>query len=920
MHPVTMRFMTPAAEQDFLRFRTTGRVAIVCATFAAHFVVYAVWFVESPGLSVASLIVAHLLGLLAEIAFVACSRPTSIGEMAARAARHERISAAAILVANVVRGATTASRIRQRCGASLSRAEYRRCASPDDFPSFLAVATVMIAPRLTYIVPSNLLVTVVYVLSTNLSYMHFDPIDYVSDSLVLGGYMLGLGVAAWVKERRERAFFLTIVELQRASAALDKQREAIRAVLATALPAPLLHDGALSAQGVAHHSMHATVAVTDIYGFSAWSTWHLEVHVVHILHAVMAVYDIVVSTHAGVERAMTYGDSYVVCCGLLEPHDGHADAVMRCADELGLAARSVSRMVEFSQFHTRTSIFSGELRGTSIGTTSRRYAVAGPAFDEAVDWIGTCERNGVVRGADNLNPSATGASGALVRTVVGRDTPTDVVVTPETEQRQDPASDGQPSTGARAGEAEVTAPLRFSPLWLAMDTALPEPFVLGVADGVVPAVIITALLTTVLAEHASSDPQRHHSRQPVGLGLLCAGFLSAWAKVGALVAAKGALPVAVATACKVIPRALTAYGLVLLGCYYAKPGVAFCVALGFLCRFDGAVPWMLQVFFVLVSTIVPAMINIYLRGPGSALDFVVFFLVVPVMCVVHRYFTVRADCEQTVAAMVAAINVAQADEQSRLVANVLAGLLPPHAIANFSSACTLDVATSRVEGATHIQSWAGLSVLQVKLRTDGRQLKQQWDCIGNALSSANAGGLLELVQASGDRLLIAGPFVKGFKKGDEGTRVESARQMLAFLRELSNELKSVDCTFTAVATCGTAYGALVGAANMTYRIFGAAVRESDAILAAAPLPIGAPRNVAFASDSFRQQERNFAVNTLTALHDAAMSTALEVSAAASVGGDRGTASDESQARTFGTAVMWRAVGLGAVPISVVYML
>jgi hypothetical protein len=894
MHPLTMRFTTPAAERDFLRFRNKGRVAIVIATFASNCFAYGSFLLATPNLAVAVAVAADLLGLLGEIVFVACSRPTGIERQAARAIRHERISAAANMVSNLAWAAGSASVYQLRCGSEPTQAAYRQCMRVFDLVVMLALTTVLFAPRLTYIAPMNVLVTVVYVLSTNLSYAYYDPIDYVSDGVVYAGYMIALNIAAWVKERREREFFLTVVELQRVNLDVDRQRDAMRAVLAAVLPASLLQGGALSEQGVSHHSTHATVAVTDIYSFSAWTTWHLEVEVVWILHALMSAYDTTLVAHYGVERAMTYGDAYIVCSGLLEPHPEHADAVMQCALAQRDEAVQLSSKLPRGGLDTRTSIFTGELRGTSIGTTSRRYAVTGPALDAAVDRIGLCERNGIVAGSHAAESEAATLSGGG-----GRDEAPETVL---------------PSSNH---ESPAAAPERFSRLWLIVHDAPPESATelrsVTIADGVVPAVIITALLTAVLAEHASADTSRHHSNQPLGLGLLCAGFVIAWGTVVALVAAKGRLPVAVATALKVIPRALAGYGVVLLYCNYAKPGTTFAISLGILCRFDRAVPWMLQVFFVCVSTLVPSAIYSQQHSPGDVRQLVITGIAVPTLCVVHRYFTVRAACEHSVAAMSAADNVTRADEQSRAVENLLAGLLPPHAIAVFDCAPRTDVSW----GPTAFHHWPGLSLLQIKLHCDGQVLQKVWDRVAKAIGSEHD-GLLELVQASGDTLLVGGPFVTA---PTEAQHVAAARQVLVFLQELVNHLKSIACTFTAVATSGAAYGALLGAANVTYRMFGAAVRENDAIMAAVPRPIGEPRNIAFVSDSFRRQERNFAVRHHgAAIHDAAMSAAFAASHISGSGDGSGdVGGDAAGVPAFGAAMLWRAVGLGAIPVSTVKM-
>jgi hypothetical protein len=889
LHPATMRFTTPAAEKDFLRFRGSGKVAMAIAVFAVSIPTFGGVYLQTGLVSVALGFVVNLLGLVLEIGAVACQNPKTVDGQAARAMRQELIGALGYGLSALPWQGSAAQIARAKCGhfEEGDVDAFHRCVAQFDFlPLALSIMTVLIAPRLTFLVPINAAITAAYLLSVALSSLYFAPIDYVADAVVGIGYMIALVVAAWAKERRERVSFLTIVKLQQANAVIEQQHEASRVVLAAALPAPLLNDGALSAHGVSHHSMHATVAITDIYSFSAWSTWHLEIDVIFILHAVMAAYDKVVQDHQGVERAMTYGDSYVVCSGLLEPHREHADAVMQCAMELRTASYNLSQLIDHAQFNSRTSIFTGELRGTSIGTTSRRYAVTGPAFDAASDRIGLCERDGIIAGS--YSPP----------------------------QRSDELGVGDGTSAQLASLASLKAgsgdEQAFSAVWLKVTddgASLSEEPRNLIADAVVPAVVITAFLAAVLAEHASPDPQRQHSNQPLGLGLLCAGFATAWVNVGALVVSQGKLPVAAATALKVVPPALTGYGLVLLQCYFAQPRIGFVVALGYLCRFDIAVSWLLQLLLVTISTVIPAMLFTIAHDGSDVVLLGQTFVGVPIGLVVHRYFTVRADCEHVVANAAAENNVARSDEQASTLRNLLSGLLPAHAMAMVGN--TAAIAAADGEGPTHVQLWNGISLLQVKLHSGGHDVQAMWDSVHEAVGS---GGLLELVQASGDTLLVGGPFFLG---ATEAEQVSAARHVLMFLRELAMLLRSTACTFTAVATSGTVYGSLIGAANLTFRLLGCAVRENDAIRAAAPRPIGAARNVAFASDSFRRQERNFVLQKSAVVQNAAMSIALAVSQTSNEHHNGSASTLAERSKAFGAEMMWRAAGLGKAQVAVI---
>jgi class 3 adenylate cyclase len=755
-------------------------------------------------------------------------------------------------------------------------------------------------------------------LNVNLSYAFFDPFDYVSDALVVVGYMIGLGIAAWAKETRERSFFLAIVELQRTHAAIKHQQQVMRVALEVALPAGLLRDGALTVHGVSHYSKHATVSVADIYSFSQWTTWHLVADVIVLLDELINIYDEAVACHDGVERAMTYGDSYVICCALLEPHHRHAEAVLECALEQRLYAKRMSAGLERAEFHTRTSIFSGELRGASIGTTSRRYVITGPAFDAALDRMGLCDRDGLVIGSDLVHENETASTSGTVphAQLAAGDEGIANLGARNAVSGEMPGSD--PTSDADADEWR-----RFSPLWLTFPDARMHAYLaannerskhLAAADALALAVVVTAFVVIVAVEHASADERRHHINEPPAVAVLLAALCVAWGHTGALIAGVK-LPVVTATALSVATAGLTGVALVLLQCYFAKAYGVFVLLFGFLNRFDVTVPWLVQVLLVFASAVAPAIASNVLRGSTAATIFIVV-VVTPVLCVVHRYFTVRANCEYIVAAAMAAGHVLRSDAQLTKLDQLLDGLLPPHVLAVVG----VSLVTGQIDdGDTNLQNWCGLSITQVQVYVGRCNIQPVWAAVSKALDLF---GDLELVQSSGDKFLVAGPFLKGV--GD-AQLVAAARHTITALRALSAEMSALKCTFTAVATSGDASSALIGAGNLTYRLFGGAVRENDAIMAAAPkLVIGEPRNAAFASDSFRLQERNFAV-VRHEMAEMAMSTAIELAVSEGYRSSPGLPSGSSatlpaSTEQFGTTVTWRAVGLGAARVSIIKLL
>jgi hypothetical protein len=113
---------------------------------------------------------------------------------------------------------------------------------------------------------------------------------------------------------------------------------------------------------------------------------------------------------------------------------------------------------------------------------------------------------------------------------------------------------------------------------------------------------------------------------------------------------------------------------------------------------------------------------------------------------------------------------------------------------------------------------------------------------------------------------------------------------------------------------GSAFGALLGAAMLNYRLLGMTVRETTSLLEAAPRST-AP--AAFATESFRRQFCNFGAGVWredSKMLNAAMSNALP---------DRPQPRDgvssvwSEETETFGVPLLWRVRGVGAMPVSVV---
>jgi hypothetical protein len=259
------------------------------------------------------------------------------------------------------------------------------------------------------------------------------------------------------------------------------------------------------------------------------------------------------------------------------------------------------------------------------------------------------------------------------------------------------------------------------------------------------------------------------------------------------------------------------------------------------------------------------------------------------------------------AARAVAVEKARAELQRAM----LAGVLPPHAV---------PFAELTGDGERkYTRSWDGLSVLQVRMHTaaqtaatafDFSPVAAAWRDIAATVNCVGE-GMLEMVQATGDAFLVAGPFVEGATDEHKHAAAQCTVRLLCELHALLQG----KCTFTAVATAGSAYGALLGASLLTFRLFGAAVRESNALLAEVPRPIGLPRDIALAAESFRRQEGNYGVAPPSGRFFG-MSYGLGPGASAAQIFDA-TISAPRSVGTYGARSQWRVKGLGATAVSLI---
>jgi hypothetical protein len=341
--------------------------------------------------------------------------------------------------------------------------------------------------------------------------------------------------------------------------------------------------------------------------------------------------------------------------------------------------------------------------------------------------------------------------------------------------------------------------------------------------------------------------------------------------------------------------------------------------------------WLLTAAIMLAAVVLPLQAANIAAAHGGLAVAVATTVGALIVIVLQRYGLALAACVRFTCAAVADGAVLRAARGSAHQTAMLTGLVPPHA---------LPYVTWRdleQRGPAVMNVFDQLSVLQVHLSpvqmrekaVDGNfQLSaaaafepvvQAWRLV-NRLVQASVGGVLELAQATGDTFLLGGPFV-GKTDADDPA---AARAVVALLRDLHAQLRRLDVprAFTAVATAGTASAALLGAAKLSFRLFGAVIRESCALLEAAPRMPGMNRNAAFATEAFRRQ---YCVTAAPRFRDSLQRTAGNMSVAlaprsASLGPAAAAAADiKADGGVFGERLLWSVKGVGAPNVTVVLL-
>jgi hypothetical protein len=882
-----LTFHAPALEDDFVRFRGRDRGVMIAAYLVAFPVVVVARILFTPQTELQMLfllagIAAALAAIPVYVVFVACARrpaEDSAAREVALALRQERFLLLYVYATFLPQLGEWLFRHRDCLG------EPNRAVACD--LGFLGLSIVVMVLHHIFVKPllrSLVVVDAITVGGTLVIMGAFSENFVATDYVVVAAVMLvAAGVFmcdSYVRQRAERRGFVEHATLIKASLDIERLSEGTRAIVAAAMPKQLEELGA-SPVSAGHHSSDACVAICDIADFANWSCSLLIEAVVAALHDLVLLVDVSAALH-DVVNVMSYGDSNVVCAGLISACHDPADRVRSFGE----------RVLERSTvlpFRPRLSTCSGELVGSLVGESCKRYIIAGPAFTAAKAALAG------VAGGTMAACDVSGAVGPREASIVESDN----------------------SIARQSGTATscAAAAPEFSNGWLSFDDDATQGRFHAFAArdfeesktllSMIPVAVFAVYLLALLLELANED-RRRHSR-PWGL----VGVAVAIALGGAVAALRRftAMPFAVDVALNAVMNLVGTVAVEWAGARQADgPAARLMTLLGSPNLFL-QLPWLGQVAFIVSTVGAPRLAFALLRDTSFIADLGVQLTLV----VLLKYHGTRVACQQYVADMAAQLAMDAARRETARHDQLLAGLLPPHAV---------PLAAVQDFGVHLRRRWASVSVLQLQLVVTELHhvagLSQAWCGVASAVSTMPR-RLLEVVETSGDSFLVAGPFIE---RCPCEVRQEAAVEVLRLLAALK-KITVAHCPFTAVATNGSAYGALIGASGLTFRFFGAAVRESNAILAAAPNTTGAA--VAFATAGFRQQHANFGVSARPprTASKSARQTARRGSASMSLAVAAESTQQDTHAAVsvatahFGAATNWRIRGAGVARVSAV---
>jgi class 3 adenylate cyclase/uncharacterized membrane protein SirB2 len=773
-------------------------------------------------------------------------------------------------------------------------------------------------------------------------------------------------VAAEV-ELTSRRHFVQLTALHVARHDLQRAGDVVQGVLRTSLPRSVMlrirRATSLDDAFVVDDSPLATVSVCGVSDFARFSTLLLPMDVVELLHRLFSAFDRAVRA-ADAVKALTYGDTYVACAGLLS--DGSADAEPEAAQEYRAGTRATMMSVAIEQVrHARqlwhpslgtndqsavgnapqlraaVGIATGAASGGMSGRASFRFQITGPAFTRALQLRDAVASGGGIACDDATVAAAAGLQNVTAHRVMADvhtltavagesllDSASTVVVVDQ--DAYEPSSPTLSADFARTGDAPL--PLAWSPWSLRFRDAATQQRMDEFAAGeevrhgsfasAAAAAVPAAMLVFFILDRASVTPVSPFRPRDVLAGALLVVSSGLFAARGiAQRSFNMQLPTAPDAMLVVVALwAIFAATFVAADTVVANDVAYLCFVLGGTAQFlVQRMPWVGTAALLVVGIFGPLLA---VQWSKARLDPIAQVILAFGFCtyVALAYTTKRFMCLRFGVTLLATSFNEQAQARLGVQQRLLRGLLPQHVVDEAAEllAGGRGRRLSIPDGPQHVERWSDLVLVQLRvaalhdaaLHGTFADLCDVTAIVQRCVEEIGRDGL-EVVQAIGDTFLVAGPL----GSDDEDDIREAAVRALKLVRALPAALGAAR-TMTAALVCESAFGALLGSQMLSFRLFGVAVHRSDAILAAAPNVPG--RSVAVASDQFRRiydggvlpPTKMGADMSVAVMEEAAVPLSRRSSAT-------GEAVATAAAQPFGARTTWRLRGAGACVVSAV---
>lgn len=196
---------------------------------------------------------------------------------------------------------------------------------------------------------------------------------------VIGGYLLELSIRKIFIQRK-------IISEQKEEILREKDKS--DKLLLNTLPKKIVEELKMKGSADPEEFENVTIYFSDFVGFTKLSSELEPKFLISQLNEIFTAFDDIMEKH-GCERIKTIGDAYMAVCGMPEPHNDHADRMIRAASEMLEYLEKRNEIAEI-KFVMRVGLHSGNVVGGIVGVKKYIYDV----FGDSVNTASRMESNG----------------------------------------------------------------------------------------------------------------------------------------------------------------------------------------------------------------------------------------------------------------------------------------------------------------------------------------------------------------------------------------------------------------------------------------------------------------------------------------------------------------------------------------------